>query len=799
MKRKLELLSLSVLLSFVCAIQMQATEFRVDNAYYEVVSGDTVAITDLTSAAGSGSFTVPTTVTFNSKTYVVAYIDIWFSSSKVKELIIPAGINVNGSSCDWESKALETITVDENNKDLYSKDGVMYNKVSKEILVIPRGIRGTLTFDEGPTAAYCKNLDNVEGIVLPVSVKYASVTNLPNLTSLSITALEYFKISDCPLLSTITKTQAGGDYDVEDNVVYEPTTIEIGGETLKGRSIVFICSGRTSYHMPADVFTLPAFYKYENLAEVTIAASNPLYEASGNVVYSKETKGAVLDAAGGATEVTLSSDLTGIAEHNCYGSESCWEVPMESDFSPYDGMPLLRSIKTLKAINMTGASENYRAENGILYEKYDEDKWAVCCVPRALAGDVVLPDFAAAVGEKAFFGNSITSVTIPAGCEFDFAPFAYCESLANVTFLGDAEVPSNSFYMTPWLRDHEAGVIYAGNTAIGMAGGLSEITVKEGTKTIGYEAFSPEYGTTSHMLIGGYNLEKVTLPAGLESIHGGAFNLCYKLKSINLPASLKEVDGQAFAFCSNLSDVTLDEGIKFVPDIYDDLSVTTIHVPASVEAWKANDLNNKLTAIEVDADNKVFSSKDGILYDKYGTAALVVPSGIQHLNIQEGCTAIGVSSSRNAKSVTRAVSSALDGFEVPDLSDNNNIESITLPSTLTNIYQYGMFSNCYDLKECRVKATTPPAIDEYTFPYDLSEITLYVPTGTKNAYQNATEWSRFTNIEEFDVSGIEGVESAESAAVTTVYNTNGQQISHGTRGLNILRMSNGTARKVLVK
>ena len=113
-------------------------------------------------------------------------------------------------------------------------------------------------------------------------------------------------------------------------------------------------------------------------------------------------------------------------------------------------------------------------------------------------------------------------------------------------------------------------MIYAGTTAIGLAGDLAEITIKPGTKTIGKEAFTPFDRPTS--------LVKVVLPDGLETIESYAFANCDKLKEINLPASLKTVVGNAFDYCTALSGLTLEEGITFLPDVFADLPVKKVYL-----------------------------------------------------------------------------------------------------------------------------------------------------------------------------------------------------------------------------
>ena len=80
-----------------------------------------------------------------------------------------------------------------------------------------------------------------------------------------------------------------------------------------------------------------------------------------------------------------------------------------------------------------------------------------------------------------------------------------------------------------------------------------EYTVPEGTKNIGYYAFSCG------------NLKSVTLPAGLKAVPECCFEECRALKSINLPDSLKSIDTRAFHW-SGLEDIAIPNGVEFIDE-----------------------------------------------------------------------------------------------------------------------------------------------------------------------------------------------------------------------------------------
>ena len=76
--------------------------------------------------------------------------------------------------------------------------------------------------------------------------------------------------------------------------------------------------------------------------------------------------------------------------------------------------------------------------------------------------------------------------------------------------------------------------------------------------------------------------------------------------------------------------------------------------------------------------------------------------------------------------------------------------------------------------------------------------TLYVPTGTKRAYELDAYWGRFWNIAEFSLTDISGVLTDSTAPATQIYGIDGKRRDTMRRGLNIVR-SQGKARKVVIE
>ena len=123
---------------------------------------------------------------------------------------------------------------------------------------------------------------------------------------------------------------------------------------------------------------------------------------------------------------------------------------------------------------------------------------------------------------------------------------------------------------------------------------------------------------------------------------------------------------------------------------------------------------------------------------------------------------------------------------------------------------YMAFEDCSGLTSVTSLIQEPFEISEGVFQYyydggyKFTSATLHVPKGTKEKYEVTAAWNEFQDIVEIgDVpTGIDAISHGEgdgAATVTERYALGGQRIGAGQRGLNIVRMSDGTVRKVVVK
>lgn len=128
----------------------------------------------------------------------------------------------------------------------------------------------------------------------------------------------------------------------------------------------------------------------------------------------------------------------------------------------------------------------------------------------------------------------------------------------------------------------------------------------------------------------------------------------------------------------------------------------------------------------------------------------------------------------------------------------SGLTSLTLPAGITSIGEFA-FSYCSGLTSIYVYAEKVPRIGRYAFEGCASrKCTLYVPKGTYDNYR-LSEFGYFENIVEFDATGIDKTTTSTDVEEVSRYSLNGQRLAVPVEGLNIVKYSDGTVRKVVVK
>lgn len=211
--------------------------------------------------------------------------------------------------------------------------------------------------------------------------------------------------------------------------------------------------------------------------------------------------------------------------------------------------------------------------------------------------------------------------------------------------------------------------------------------------------------------------------------------------------------------------------------------------------------------INIDGDSYYTSN------DKLGNYAFYDCGVLTNLTIPSSVTSIGESAFSGCSSLTNLYYIIDDEFETylskghPYIGVNCGIEyylndkkitSVVIPSTITEMGKYA-FQNCRDLTSVYISWPTPISAGSAFSGVGISKCTLYVPQGTEQDYWLADVWGDFGNIVEYDPTGIDRVTTSTDAKELSRYSVNGQRLSAPSKGLNIVKYSDGSVKKVAVQ
>ena len=169
----------------------------------------------------------------------------------------------------------------------------------------------------------------------------------------------------------------------------------------------------------------------------------------------------------------------------------------------------------------------------------------------------------------------------------------------------------------------------------------------------------------------------------------------------------------------------------------------------------------------------------------------------------ENCTTIGEDSP--AFRGCTALSSVVIGDKVKTIPnyafyDCSGLTSLIIPNSVASIGKYA-FRGCTGLTSITSKNTTPPVCGSSAFKNVDVNIPLIVPQESVSLYKTAYVWKDFLNIQGQDMSGVEDTftDNGEGLMEVARYDANGKSIAAPVKGVNIVRYSNGTVKKVFEK
>lgn len=208
---------------------------------------------------------------------------------------------------------------------------------------------------------------------------------------------------------------------------------------------------------------------------------------------------------------------------------------------------------------------------------------------------------------------------------------------------------------------------------------------------------------------------EVVIPSTLNgyrvsSIGTRAFSRCSALKNVTIPSSVTSIGVCAFADCAELTSVTIPEGVVNIDHgaFLKCGALKSVTIPSSVTNIESSAfmMCESMTTISVALNNEMYTSSDGVLYDKLKTELIRCPAGIDgEVVIPDGVTRVGSFAFHSCKGVTSVT--------IPDSVMNigthaffrcGGLRSVTIPSSVTNI-EFAAFAQCGGLTSVMIPSS----------------------------------------------------------------------------------------------
>ena len=582
-----------------------------------------------------------------------------------------------------------------------------------------------------------------------------------------------------------------------------PSVAHIGANVL-------INSHLSSLHLSDGVRDIDPYAFYSaKLNKIAVSDNNPYFKEENGILYNKsgnelvyypagltETSVVVpghvkkiwplaFNCQGSMTELTLAEGVEEMGFETLSGSKiQTLNIPASLK---YIGENPFKDCKSLASINV---AQNNRwfdfTDNWFLFKGENRLLWHRGEFP----SDVIVPDGIERLGAQLFINSSITSVTFPASLR-KIGPYCFqgCANLAVIK--GSTEnidtIQDFAFNKCRRLRhfNYSRNLRYIGECAFWQCGIING-DLPDGVTFLGYSAFrecdslksfslakAPEY--IGNMLCAySKNLKLAVLPKGLKKITPYMFAYCPSLKECNIPATVDSICDLAFI----------------------STPLEKLEIPASV------------IHIGVTAFYECTRLKEIIIPDNVktiGRSCFNRCSSVTTVKIGTGLKAVAPFAFNPMLSLTTLeLSEGLEKIEFAGFANCPRLREVTLPSTLTHIDTLA-FSND-SLTLIRAKMKTPPSLKGNIFSAapsqwadlstDFSTCMLEVPAESIDLYKNAAVWKEFANIR---TNSVTGIKNGSDVTIKEIYTQTGIRLSRLAPGqINILRMSDGSSRKVFI-
>lgn len=201
----------------------------------------------------------------------------------------------------------------------------------------------------------------------------------------------------------------------------------------------------------------------------------------------------------------------------------------------------------------------------------------------------------------------------------------------------------------------------------------------------------------------------------------------------------------------NVNSVVIEEGVSGLGKfLFYGCPMKTVTLPASLDSMSVSAFNRceNFVAFVVDADNKKYSSKDGVLFNKAQTKLNRYPTGRKgEYVVPSGVTKLSYGAFNACYDLTAvALPNGLVTIGEAAFYACLSLTEIAIPRTVDTIGAVA-FMYCDGLANIVNFAAKPQAVDTAVFTgVNKESCTLFVPNASLEAYKAAEGWSAFKHI-----------------------------------------------------
>ena len=573
------------------------------------------------------------------------------------------------------------------------------------------------------------------------------------------------------------KIVAGGDAYFQSSKNHYTSNDKLGNYVFLG------CSGLTSLTIPSGVTSIgiAAFQGCSGLTSLTIPSG---VTSIGNYAFSgcrgltsltipsgvtSIGKSAFLGCSG-LTSLTIPSSVTSISDRAFYGCSGLTSIYACLEKIPTLGSNVFTGCDAKNCILYvpTGTYDDYLVSDFGYFENIvdviNKDGLLTTQVTIKLDEAGTLP-YKISANEKNLItnlkivgkinGTDLKFIREMAGRDFNGEK---TDGKLSILDLSEAKIVAGGDAYVQYGDNYYTSNDKLGDWAFEDCSGLTSLTIPSGVTSIGIGAFGDCSGLTS-----------LTIPSGVTSIGNWAFSDCSRLTSLIIPSGVTEIGKSAFANCSGLTSLTIPSGVTSISGwAFSGCSgLTSLTIPSGVTSIGELAFEDCSGLTSLTLPSSVTSIDQGAFYGCSGLTSLTIPSGVTSI-------------SQGAFLYCRGLT------------------SLTIPSGVTSIGWYA-FYDCSGLTSIYVYPENLPELGTDIFTgCNAKNCTVYVPTGTYDAYKSS-KFGYFENIVEFDATGIDKVATSTNAKEVSRYSANGQRLSAPAKGLNIVKYCDGSVKKVVVQ